>query len=95
MVEVPAVADTRVVDVTGCGNSFCGGFLATFSRGGSLEDSAVWGSVSASFMAEERGVPKTPLIELKVRSPCPSSCLWLAVSLAIECSDGNPRKFLT
>ncbi len=26
---VPAVEDTRVVDVTGCGNAFCGGFLAT------------------------------------------------------------------
>ncbi|GFR44586.1 hypothetical protein Agub_g5863, partial [Astrephomene gubernaculifera] len=32
--QVPAVADTRVVDVTGCGNAFCGGFLAALFRGG-------------------------------------------------------------
>lgn len=38
--HVPAVADTSVVDVTGCGNAFCGGFLAALyhlSRQDSLE----------------------------------------------------------
>ncbi len=29
---IPAVKDTRVVDVTGCGNAFCGGFLASCGR---------------------------------------------------------------
>ena len=66
MVAVPAIADTQVVDVTGCGNAFCGGFLASFGWGGSLAESAVLGSVAASFMAEERGVPKTSLRDLKV-----------------------------
>lgn len=32
--QVPAVADTHVVDVTGCGNAFCGGFLAALYRNG-------------------------------------------------------------
>ncbi|GLC36683.1 hypothetical protein PLESTF_001483900 [Pleodorina starrii] len=47
--RVPAVEDTAVVDVTGCGNAFCGGFLAAMyrgrSRGGTV--SAVSGTVSA------------------------------------------------
>ncbi|GLI71434.1 hypothetical protein VaNZ11_016648 [Volvox africanus] len=31
--RVPAVADTAVMDVTGCGNAFCGGFLAALYNG--------------------------------------------------------------
>lgn len=31
-VVVPAVEDTNVIDVTGCGNAFCGGFLASLDR---------------------------------------------------------------
>ncbi|KXZ47605.1 hypothetical protein GPECTOR_34g764 [Gonium pectorale] len=100
VVAVPAVADTRVVDVTGCGNAFCGGFLAALYRGGravgkgtdprpnndvsgsdgggspaagppswlgrsDLATAGAWGCVAASFMAEERGVPLTPIPQLQ------------------------------
>eukprot|EP00798_Chlamydomonas_sp_ICE-L_P013212 gene13212-19047_t len=81
---VPAVHDTEVVDVTGCGNAFCGGFLAHWD-GAAYETSnrqhavdpiaapvpdrlltaSLWGSVSASLMAEERGVPSTPIHALQ------------------------------
>jgi len=67
--EVPAVADTRAVDVTGCGNAFCGGFLAAYDRTkGNLLESALHGCVAASFMAEERGVPKLPIPGLQGRA---------------------------
>jgi hypothetical protein len=56
-VQVPAVPDTRVVDVTGCGNACCGGFLAGLQAGQGLHSSAVWGSVAGSIMAEAQGVP--------------------------------------
>ncbi|KAG2435179.1 hypothetical protein HXX76_007262 [Chlamydomonas incerta] len=111
-VMVPAVADTAVVDVTGCGNAFCGGFLAALYRGATpaqrtsapvaaagaggansggggagpaagstseacppawlarsdLAGAAAWGCVSASFMAEARGVPLAPIPQLQDRA---------------------------
>lgn len=57
LVQVPAVPDTHVVDVTGCGNAFCGGFLAGLDSGLSLQQSGVWGCVAGSIMAEAQGVP--------------------------------------
>jgi sugar/nucleoside kinase (ribokinase family) len=35
----------------GCGNAFCGGFLASRLAGEEVLDGAVWGSVAASVMA--------------------------------------------
>ena len=61
--SVPAVleeASGAVVDVTGCGNAFCGGFLASRLAGEELLDQVVWGSVAASLMAEAIGVPEIP-----------------------------------
>jgi hypothetical protein len=55
--QVPAVPNTQVVDVTGCGNAFCGGFLAGLDTGLSLQDAGVWGCVVGSIMAEAQGVP--------------------------------------
>jgi hypothetical protein len=55
--QVPAVPDTRVVDVTGCGNAFCGGFLAGLDSGLNLQQSGIWGCVAGSIMAEAQGVP--------------------------------------
>lgn len=55
--QVPAVPGTQVVDVTGCGNACCGGFLAGLQAGQGLRSSAVWGCVAGSIMAEAQGVP--------------------------------------
>ncbi|KAL3700793.1 hypothetical protein R1sor_018815 [Riccia sorocarpa] len=54
-----------VVDPTGCGNSFCGGFLAGWVQTRDLLTAALCGSVAASFMVEHEGVPQIPLLKLK------------------------------
>ena len=54
---VPAVPDLCIVDVTGCGNAFCGGFLAAWQAGESVLDAALWGTAAASFTAECPAVP--------------------------------------
>jgi sugar/nucleoside kinase (ribokinase family) len=43
------------VDPTGCGDSYCGGFLAGMMSGGDPVFAAKWGSVSASFVLEGYG----------------------------------------
>ncbi|CAM6082281.1 unnamed protein product [Calypogeia fissa] len=54
-----------VVDPTGCGNSFCGGFLAGWLKTRDLLTAALWGSIAASFMVEHEGVPSPPLSLLR------------------------------
>lgn len=50
-----------IVDPTGCGNSFCGGFLVGWNKTRNLLTAGLWGSVSASFMLEYEGLPP-PLV---------------------------------
>lgn len=38
-----------VLDPTGCGNTFCGGFIAGWYKTRNLLTAALWGSISASF----------------------------------------------
>lgn len=52
--HVPAYQG-KVVDVTGCGDSFCGGFLSSYVRDGDVHKAAVWGSISSSFNIERYG----------------------------------------
>jgi len=47
--------DARIVDPTGAGDAFAGGFLAGFLRTGKLELALQQGAVSASFAAEDWG----------------------------------------
>lgn len=58
--DVPAVP-VQPTDPTGCGDAYCGGFLAGLVRTGKPEIAAQWGSVSASFVLEGHG----PSIALK------------------------------
>lgn len=46
----------RVVDPTGAGDSFCGGFLAGYKRTYDPLQAALYGSISASFAVEGSGV---------------------------------------
>jgi ribokinase len=48
--------DKRVIDVTGAGDSFCGGFLAGLHQGMNPEESVKMGMVSASLAVEGYGV---------------------------------------
>ncbi|PBP17158.1 Ribokinase-like protein [Diplocarpon rosae] len=47
----------RVVDPTGGGNGFLGGLAVGLARGKEVVEAAAWGSVAASFMIEQVGVP--------------------------------------
>lgn len=54
IVRVPAVS-SQVVDVTGAGDAFCGGFLAGLIATGDPVVATAHGVVSASFVVETRG----------------------------------------
>lgn len=54
VVRVPSVVDT-LLDPTGAGDAFCGGFLAGLVATGDPVEAAVHGVVSASFVCETRG----------------------------------------
>ncbi|KAH9297705.1 hypothetical protein KI387_029387, partial [Taxus chinensis] len=51
----------KVVDPTGCGNTFCGAFAMGWWKTRDLLTAGLWGSIAASFMAEYEGVPPPPL----------------------------------
>ena len=51
---VPAVAE-KVVDVTGAGNAYCGGFLVGLAETSDLTQAGRYGAVAASFALEQFG----------------------------------------
>jgi ribokinase len=53
--QIPAFS-TQVVDPTGAGDAFCGGFLVGLAQSGSPVQAALYGAVSASFIIEDFGV---------------------------------------
>ena len=54
--HIPAF-ETTVVDPTGAGNAFCGGFLAGWVTAGELRTAGLYGAVAASFLVEQVGLP--------------------------------------
>lgn len=58
----------KVIDQTGAGNSYCGGFLQGVLQGHSLAEAAAMGAVSASFCLEHIGVLDISLITLQERN---------------------------
>lgn len=55
--HIPAV-NTTVIDPTGAGNAFCGGFLAGWVQTGDLHLAGLYGAVAASFLVEQVGLPR-------------------------------------
>jgi 2-dehydro-3-deoxygluconokinase len=53
--RVPAVPAVSVVDPTGAGDGFDGGFMAALADGKDPLDAACWGAVTASFVVESVG----------------------------------------
>jgi sugar/nucleoside kinase (ribokinase family) len=53
---IPAVA-VQVLDPTGAGNAFCGGFLAGGVQTGDILTAGRYGAVAASFMVAQVGLP--------------------------------------
>ncbi|MCP4422475.1 MAG: hypothetical protein GY805_38180 [Chloroflexi bacterium] len=67
--RLPAVP-TEIVDMTGAGNSYCGGFLTGLGDGLSILEASLRGVVSASFALEQFGLPswvERPTIEANRR----------------------------
>ena len=56
LVAVPPVPVLRIVDLTGAGNTYCGGFMVGWHRTGDLRIAGCYGAVSASFALESVGV---------------------------------------
>jgi len=54
--HVPTVR-TTVVDPTGAGNAYCGGFLAGYIQTGDVLTAARYGAIAASFLVEQVGLP--------------------------------------
>ena len=52
---VPVAPAARVVDVTGAGNAYCGGFVVGLAEAGSLRQAGGYGAVAASFALEQFG----------------------------------------
>ncbi|KAH8937320.1 hypothetical protein BDL97_16G022000 [Sphagnum fallax] len=59
--RIKGVNVKKILDPTGCGNTFCGGFLAGWYKTHDLLTAALWGSIAASFMLEYEGVPPLPM----------------------------------
>lgn len=54
-IKVPTVKVDQIVDQTGAGNAYCGGFIAGYSISESIEDTLCRAAVSASFALEQFG----------------------------------------
>lgn len=66
-VHIPIVPVPEVVDVTGAGNSYCGGFLVGWQRTHDLTTAGCYGAVAASFALETVGVLNLPAPEERDR----------------------------
>ncbi|KAH7378648.1 pfkB family kinase [Cadophora sp. MPI-SDFR-AT-0126] len=60
----PDLDTSRIVDPTGAGNAYIGGFAMGLQHNLTLEKAAAYGNVAASFALEQIGLP-----ELKVQDP--------------------------
>jgi ribokinase len=75
LLVLPAVPVPTVVDQTGAGNAFCGGFLVGWVKSGDLRTAACYAGVAASFTLEVIGVPEPPANLSQVRA---ERYQWLA-----------------
>lgn len=55
LIRIPAASVDELVDVTGAGNAFCGGFLVGYAASGDILQAGKYGSVSSSFALEQYG----------------------------------------
>ncbi len=55
LLHVPPVPVSRIMDQTGAGNAYCGGFLVGWQRSADIQTASCYGAVSASFALEHIG----------------------------------------
>jgi cytidine kinase len=73
--HIPAVEVNQVIDQTGAGNTYCGGFLLGLVDGKSLNEAGVMGAVSASFCLETVGVIDPIQIDTSKRDERYTACM--------------------
>lgn len=66
-IHIPAVS-TQVIDSTGAGNAFCGGFLVGWAQTQHLRTAGLYGAVAASFLVEQVGLPAEPAPTLRAEA---------------------------
>lgn len=76
--RIPAVS-TRVVDVTGAGNAYCGGCLIGWVETGDAARAGCYGAVAASFMIEQFALPR-PDAAMRVEAEARRERVWQAVT---------------
>ncbi len=76
--HIPAVP-TRVVDVTGAGNAYCGGYLIGWVETGDAARAGCYGAVAASFMIEQFGLPQ-PDTAMRREAEARRERTWCAVT---------------
>ncbi len=57
---IPAVEVAEVIDQTGAGNTYCGGFLVGYCLRGDVADAGCYGAAAASFTLEHVGCARLP-----------------------------------
>jgi fructose-1-phosphate kinase PfkB-like protein len=72
--------DPKIIQNTGAGNTFLGGFLIALQQGESIERALIYGSVAASFALEQIGIPKLNLVD-------PQRELWNISDVLIRVQD--------
>jgi len=76
--HVPAVP-TRVVDVTGAGNAYCGGCLIGWVETGDAARAGCYGAVAASFMIGQFGLPQ-PDATMRTEAEARRERAWQAIT---------------
>jgi sugar/nucleoside kinase (ribokinase family) len=85
--HAPAAA-TTVVDVTGAGNAYCGGFLMGLVAGSDIARAAAYAAVSAAMTIEQVGPPVvTPQVEGQARQR-----MLAALPAVRDIDESEPRK---
>ncbi len=63
--RIRAVPPRALIDVTGAGNAYCGGFTVSLARGLEPHEAALRAAVSASFALEQFGAPRFSEMEAR------------------------------
>ena len=58
--HIPAVQVPEVIDQTGAGNTYCGGFVVGYCQGGDVAAAGCYGAAAASFALEYVGCARIP-----------------------------------
>lgn len=54
--HIPAMPVAQIIDQTGAGNTYCGGFMVGYMRTGNIKQAGIYGAIAASFNLEHVGV---------------------------------------